>query len=91
MFIKSILKRNKFIYNAVIKHRYFNTKYKFENRSNNGKDLCIILSGYKEFTWDVLFNRIKTFADKNMDICILSSGIYSEKLSEIAKKNILIK
>lgn len=87
MFLKNMLKKNKFIYNTVINHRYFNSKYKFENRSNGNEDLCIILAGYKEFTWEVIFNRIKTFADKNMDICILSSGVYSEKLSEIAEKN----
>lgn len=90
MGVKELLKKNKFIYNIVVskrEHKYFNSKYKFENRSNGSDNLCIILAGYKEFTWDVVFDRIKTFADKNMDICILSSGVYSTKLSEIAKEN----
>ena len=90
MGVKELLKKNKFIYNIVVnkrEHKYFNSKYKFENRSNGSDNLCIILAGYKEFTWDVAFDRIKTFADKNMDICILSSGVYSTKLSEIAKEN----
>jgi len=90
MFIKEILKKNKVIYSVVSKyreHKYFNSSYKFEDRSNKSDTLCIILAGYKEFTWDIVFDRIKTFADKDMDICILSSGIYSEKLSKIAEYN----
>lgn len=90
MFFKELLKKNKFIYNTVVnyrRHKYFNGKYIFENRANGSKDLCIILAGYKEFTWDIIFDRIKTFVDKNMDICILSSGVYSNELSKIAKKN----
>lgn len=87
MFIKEILKKNKFIYNTVINHRYFNSNYKFENRSNNKESLCLVLAGYKEFTWEIIFDRIKKFSDKNMDICILSSGLYSDRLGKIAKEN----
>ena len=65
----------------------FTNKYKFEDRSNNRDTLCIILAGYKEFTWDIVFNRINEFSEKNMDICIVSSGLYNDKLSKIAKKN----
>lgn len=87
MSIKSILKKNKFIYDSYLKRKYFNSKYKFENRSKNSDTLCYILAGYKEFTWDIIFDRIKKIAPKNMDICILSSGVYSDKLSKIAKDN----
>lgn len=87
MSIKSILKKNKFIYNSYINHKYFNSKYTFENRMKKQDTLCYILAGYKEFTWDILFDRIKRFAPKNIDICILSSGVYSNKLSKIAKDN----
>ena len=47
----------------------------------------MILAGYKEFTWDIVFKRIKEFSDENMDICIVSSGLYSERLSKIAQEN----
>ena len=87
MSIKNILKKNKFIYNSYINHKYFNSKYTFENRTKNSDTLCYILAGYKEFTWEILFDRIKKFAPKNIDICILSSGVYSDKLSQIAKDN----
>ena len=87
MIIKNLLKKSKFIYNTYINLKYFHSKYKFEDRSSGNKTLCYILAGYKEFTWDVIFDRIKKIAPKNIDICILSSGIYSNKLSDIAKKN----
>lgn len=87
MSIRSILKKNKFIYNSYLKKKYFNSKYIFENRSKNSDTLCYILAGYKEFTWSIIFDRIKKIAPKNIDICILSSGVYSNKLSKIAKDN----
>ena len=68
-------------------HKSFTRNYTFENRSKNSNTLCIILAGYKEFTWDIVFERIRQFSDEKIDVCIVSSGLYSEKLSEITKKN----
>lgn len=63
-------------------------KYTFENRQKEKENLCIILSGYKEYLWEDIFARLKKFApEENMDICIVSSGLYSDKLSKIAEKN----
>lgn len=87
MIIKSIKNR---IYknksNKNTKELPFTDDYLFENRSNNENTLCIILAGYKEFTWDIVFERINEFSEKDIDICIVSSGLYSKKLSEVAKK-----
>lgn len=66
--------------------RSFTDKYTFENRSQDSENLCIILAGYKEFTWENIFNRINEFSEENIDFCIVSSGLYSEKLSKIAEK-----
>ena len=65
----------------------FTRRYKFEDRSKGSDTVCMILSGYKEFLWDVVFERIERFSDDDMDILIVSSGLYSERLSELAKKN----
>lgn len=62
-------------------------KYKFENRSKGKKKMCMILAGYKTFSYDIVFKRIKKFVPKDVDVCILSSGKYSEELSEIASQN----
>ena len=73
-------------YRIFRENRSFARGYTFENRSKNSENLCIILAGYKEFTWDIIFDRINKFSNKDMDICILSSGLYSKRLSDIAKK-----
>lgn len=73
--------------NFLEKKKKFNRPYFFLNNSNNNETVCFILSGYKEFTWDIVFNRIKKFAPNNIDICIVSSGLFSEKLLNISKEN----
>lgn len=62
-------------------------KYLYENRTSGSKYACIILAGYKEVLWENVFSRIKSYAPRDMDICIISSGLYSPKLSEIAREN----
>lgn len=61
--------------------------YKFENRKKDYKKVCFILAGYKEFTYEIIFKRIKKFIPNDIEVCILSSGIYSDKLSKIALEN----
>lgn len=73
-------------YRIFRENRSFARRYTFENRSKNSENLCIILAGYKEFTWDIIFDRINKFSNNDIDICILSSGLYSKRLSDIAKK-----
>lgn len=101
MKLRKILAKNKFLKskyhamrNRVIgikkkierKHR-LRGKYYFINRSKNKKKLCIILAGYKSFIWDEVFYRIKSFVDDDIDVCVLSSGLYSKELESICEKN----
>ena len=65
----------------------FTRRYQFENRSKDSDTLCIVLAGYKEILWDTVFDRIKKFVSDDIDVCIVSSGLYSEKLNNIAKEN----
>jgi len=62
-------------------------KYTFIDRKKNSDRLCIILAGYKQFLWEDVFGRIGKYAPKDIDICIVSSGLYSEELAKIAEKN----
>ncbi len=71
----------------VEKKRRLTKKYVFENRMKNKDKVCIVLAGYKEYLWDIVFKRIKTFIPEDIEVCILSSGKYSDKLSQIAKTN----
>ncbi len=62
-------------------------EYKFENRKRNKEKACFILSGYKEILWDDVFGRLKEFVPDDVDVCILSSGLYDDRLSKIAADN----
>jgi len=64
-----------------------NKKFKFENRKKDYEKLCIVIAGYKPFLYDIVFKRINTFLPKDIEVCIVSSGKYDEKLSNIAKDN----
>lgn len=101
MKLRKVLAKNKFlkgryhkIRDMVIerkknkeKRKRISGKYYFINRSNNYNKLCIVLAGYKSFLWEEVFNRIKKFADEDIDICILSSGMYRAELAKICEKN----
>ncbi|GFI50118.1 hypothetical protein IMSAGC020_01324 [Lachnospiraceae bacterium] len=69
------------------RHAWTLAEYKFEDRRKNCKKLCMVLSGYKDFLWDSVFGRLKKFVPEDIDICILSSGIYDERLSDLADVN----
>lgn len=62
-------------------------KYTFIDRKKDKDKVCIILAGYKQFLWEDVFGRIEKYAPKDIDICIVSSGLYSEELAKIAEKN----
>lgn len=74
-------------YRTMQKRNNLKGKYKFENRKKDYSKLCIIIAGYKPFLYDAVFGRIIKFIPKDIDVCIVSSGKYDEKLSKIAEQN----
>lgn len=94
--IKQILKENsitKDMYQLLKqmrdKHRNkikLNYTGKYFDRSRGAECLCIVLAGYKEFSYKVVFGRLERFAKPDMDICIVSSGKFSEKLNDMCEK-----
>ena len=67
--------------------RRLTKKYVFEDRRKKSRYACLILAGYKEELWDNVFARITAYVPEDVDVCIVSSGVYSKRLSEIAQKN----
>ena len=61
--------------------------YYFEDRRKNYNKVCFVLSGYKEFLWNNVFTRLSRFVPNDVEICILSSGLYHPILAEIAREN----
>lgn len=59
----------------------------FKDRSQNQEYLCILLAGYKEFSYSSVIGRIKKYIPKNIDMCVISSGLYSEQLDKMCEEN----
>lgn len=97
MKIKSILKTSKLTHGIYLKYKDIKSRknvknklkceYLFVNRARGEEKLCIILAGYKEFLYDVVFGRIKEFITPGIDVCVVTSGLYSDTVYEICAKN----
>ena len=61
--------------------------YNFMNSSKNRKKLCIVLAGYKQPIWEDVFDRLKASVPENIDVCVLSSGLYNEELDSLCRNN----
>lgn len=71
----------------LIQSVFYLTHHLFEDRRRNLDKVCFVLCGYKEFLWDRVFERLERFVPADVEVCILSSGLISERLSAIAEKN----
>lgn len=65
---------------------YF-TEYGFVDRRKKSEKVCFVLSGYKEFLWDKVFERIVKYVPSDVEVCILSSGVYNSRLNQLAADN----
>lgn len=61
--------------------------HNFIDRSRGSDKLCIILAGYKEPLWDIVFGRLKAFVPDDVDVCIMTSGLENDRLKNIAEQN----
>lgn len=59
----------------------------FVDRRKNYSKVCFVLSGYKEYLWDNIFGRLRQFVPEDVEICLISSGIWKSELEKIANKN----
>lgn len=62
-------------------------KFIFTNRSTASDKLCIVLAGYKNFLIPTVMVRLKKFAPNDIDICIITSGKWSEEINLLCKEN----
>ncbi len=62
----------------------FSGSHTFIDRSKAAPKLVIVLAGYKSFLWPLTLTRLAKFIPSDMDVCILSSGLYSEQLAQLA-------
>jgi len=62
-------------------------KRTFVSRSKGHKKLLILLAGYKAFLYDNTFERIKRFVDDDIDVCVVTSGLWSDDIASRCEKN----
>lgn len=77
----------RFLKSTYQKYYNFKDDYYVIDRANDQRNLLIILAGKKEFLWDLVFPRIYSNVDSNVDVVIVNPGdINSQKLRNIAKE-----
>ena len=82
-----MIKKNiKKIILKIRNYKNIHGKYKFVDRTIGKKYGCIILAGYKEILWDTVFPRVKRYMNEDVDICVVSSGLYSRELNRICEE-----
>jgi hypothetical protein len=62
----------------------FSGHYTFIDRSKGSQRLLLVLAGYKSFLWPLTITRLAKFVPSDIDVCIVSSGLYSAPLAELA-------
>jgi hypothetical protein len=94
MGVKYILKHHKLTkkqYEYLRERKEYYTKFhyhgKFLDRSKGCDTVCIILAGYKEFLYPSVFERIEQNLNDHIDVCVISSGLYSDILDKLCEKN----
>ena len=80
----SYLRAKKFVYKRDKKFKFTG---KYIDRSKESNILCIILAGYKEYLYDSVFERIYENMLPDMDICVITSGLYSERIVSLCEKH----
>ena len=79
-------KRREFL-NEQEEKRKYNSEYKVEGDILGKKQMLFVLSGYKPYLWEDVFQRIKSYQTDELEVCIASSGKYCEELSDLCKRN----
>lgn len=67
--------------------RRYTRHYHFIKRSNNLKKLLIVVAGYQDYVWEIVFDRIKKTVSKDIDVCIVVPGKESNELQKICNEN----
>ena len=62
----------------------FGGSYTFIDRSRGTQNLLILLAGYKSYLWPLTLSRVTKFVPSDTDVCVVSSGLYSAPLADLA-------
>lgn len=94
MGIKTFLYDNKYTKNIYrklrkryIRKRYLTGEHRFINRSKGHEKLCLVLAGYKNYLIPMVMERLRMFAPEDVDVCIITSGKWSEEINRLCEEN----
>ena len=97
MNIKKELKKSKTINKALAIYKEkskrkrlkdgLNFHGRFIDRSHNNKKMCMVLAGYKEYLYPAVFGRLIKYLPSDIDVCVITSGKYSEKVIQYCEEN----
>ena len=71
---------------AAEERRAFSWHGSFEDRQKGHKKMCMVLAGYKSFLYGATMERLKAYIDPDIDVCIITSGIFSEEIQQLCEK-----
>lgn len=71
----------------IMEKLYMLEKHDFIDRRRFQNKVLFVLTGYKEFLWKDVFDRLEKYISADIEVCILSSGLKSDRLAKLAEKN----
>lgn len=96
-FVMSIFKKTyRFVKNMSDEadKKYYESEYKkciFDDRKKDSENLLLIVAGYQEYLWEIIFNRILKYIPDDFDVCVCVPGAVGEKridnLRDLTAKN----
>jgi hypothetical protein len=59
----------------------------FQDRRAATQEAIIVLAGYKQYAWEQVFGRLERFAPPDIDVVVVSAGVFNDELSAICARN----
>lgn len=72
---------------ACMQELWTTAEYAFTDRRKGMEKCCFLLAGYKRFLWEAVFERFIYVLPPDVEVCILSSGLYNEALEKKAEEH----
>lgn len=71
----------------LVRIRDHYSRYNFVDRSKGESTLVVVLAGYKQYLWCATLTNLHKHQPENVDICIVSSGMYSQALADLCEEH----
>ena len=62
-------------------------EHSFVDRSAGHERVLVLLAGYKPYLWQFTLKRIERFLEDGIDVCVVSPGMHSQHLDDVARAN----